>query len=130
LNATIKRHIEKYREGHPEFLDLFLHSIYVDDITYGASDEEAAFNLKSKKVLAEGGFNLRKFVSNSQSLQSHIEASEECGLARGNSSSDSRVVEEDKTYTKDILGRTQSNEDGEQKILGVKWNYVARPIGF
>jgi len=66
-------------------------------------------------VLAKGGFNLRKFVSNSQSLQSRIEVSEECGLARGNLSSDSRVVEEDKTYTKDILGRTQSNEGGENK---------------
>ena len=63
-------HLEKYRERHPEFVNLMTRSIYVDDITYGASNEEAAFELysKSKKVLAEGGFNFRKFVSNSQSL--------------------------------------------------------------
>ena len=40
------------------------------------TDDNAAFELyvKSKKVLAEGGFNLRKFISNSQSLQEPIEA--------------------------------------------------------
>ena len=83
LNATIKHHIEKYTEKNPQFVNLLICSIYVDDITYGASDKEAAFELysKSKKVLAEGGFNLRKFTSNSQSLQGHIEASEGRSLA-------------------------------------------------
>ena len=77
LNATIKHHMQKYREIYPEFVKTFARSIYVDDVTYGASDDDAAFELyvKSKKVLAEGGFNLRKFVSNSQSLQRRIEAS-------------------------------------------------------
>ncbi|XP_065902306.1 uncharacterized protein [Dysidea avara] len=132
LNATIKHHVEEYRENHPEFVNLFTRSIYVDDITYGASDEEAAFELygKSKKVLAEGGFNLRKFVSNSQSLQSRIESSEGHDLVEVNSSNSSSVVEEDKTYTKDVLGRAQSNEGGEQKILGVRWNYVQDQLVF
>ena len=132
LNATIKHHVEKYRENHPEFVNLFTRSIHVDDITYGASDEEAAFEVygKSKKVLAEGGFNLRKFVSNSQSLQSRIESSEGHDLVEVNSSNSSSVVEEDKTYTKDVLGRAQSNEGGEQKILGVRWNYVQDQLVF
>jgi len=132
LNATIKHHVEKYRDSHPEFVNLIMRSIYVDDITYGASDEEAAFELysKSKKVLAEGGFNLRKFVSNSQRLQSRIEASEGHGLVEGNLLNSSSIVEEDKTYTKDVLGRAQSNEGGEQKILGVRWNYVQDQLVF
>lgn len=62
--------MEKYRDVHPECVKIFTGSIYVDDVTYGASDDDAAFELyvKSKKVLAEGGFNLRKFISNFQSL--------------------------------------------------------------
>jgi len=85
LNVTIKHHIEKYGEKHPEFVNLLMSSIYVDDVTYGAGDEEAAFELNSKsnKVLAEGRFDLKKLVSNSQSLQSCIEANEGQGLAEG-----------------------------------------------
>ena len=66
LNATIKHHIEQYKEADPEFVEKFLRSIYVDDLSSGASEVDAAYELylKSKLRLAEGGFNLRKFVSN------------------------------------------------------------------
>ena len=126
LNATIKHRIERYRDVDPESVKLFTQFIYVDDVTYGASDDDDTYELyaKSKKVLAEGGFNLRKFVSNSQRLQNRIETSEECNVINGNSMNDCRVVEEDKTYTKDVLGRTQTSQGGEQKILGVRWNFV------
>ena len=99
LNATIKDHVEEYRDIHPEFVKIFARSIYVDDVTYGASDDVAAFELyvRSKKTLAEEGFNLRKFVSNSQSLQRCIEASE--GHSSFEEKKGCRVVEEDKTYT-------------------------------
>ena len=40
-----------------------------------------------------------------------------------------KVVEEDKSYTKDILGDRQYI-DGEQKILGVKWNFVQDDLIF
>ena len=70
VNATIKHHVEKYSATHPEFVNTFLKSIYVDDVSYDADDEDAAFELymKSEKILAEGGFNLRKFVTNSTRL--------------------------------------------------------------
>jgi len=130
LNATIKHHMQKYREIHPEFVKIFARSIYVDDVTYGASDDDAAFELyvKSKKVLAEGGFNLRKFVSNSQNLQRRIEASE--GHSSFKEKKGCGVVEEDKTYTKDVLGGVQFSQDGEQKILGVRWNFVQDQLVF
>ena len=56
--------------GKNHTLLLFLKSIYVDDVSYGADDEDAAFKLymKSEEILAEGGFNLRKFVTNSARL--------------------------------------------------------------
>ena len=50
---------------------------YVDDVTYAARCDDAAFELyvKSKRCyiyIAEGSFNLRKLISrNSQSLQSN-----------------------------------------------------------
>ena len=70
LNATMKYHIERYKNEDPEFVDQYLRSIYVDDLSSGAADSDAAYGLylKSKLRLAERGFNLRKFVSNSSEL--------------------------------------------------------------
>lgn len=77
LNATINHHMMKYATVYPEFVETFMKSIYVDDISYGAEDDDAGFDLylKSKTILAEGGLNLRKFVTNSASLNQRIQLS-------------------------------------------------------
>ena len=107
-------------------MDRFLRSIYVDDVSFGADSEESAFQLyqKSKSVLAEGGLNLRKFITNSRQLQERIE---QCELAitpveKPNVKANPSVREEDKSYAKDTLGDSQERQ-GEQKILGVKWDF-------
>ena len=38
LNATIHQHMQKYREVDPSFVDTFLSSIYVDDVSIGSAD--------------------------------------------------------------------------------------------
>ena len=70
LNVTINHDIESYRDIDPFFVDNFLSSIYVDDICFGSSDVESMFHLyqKSKVRLAEVGFKLRKFITNSDEL--------------------------------------------------------------
>jgi len=67
LNATIKHHVEQCKDCEPEFVDMFTRSIYVDD----ACDDDGEFDLyrKAKKILPDGRFNLRKFMSNSQDLE-------------------------------------------------------------
>ena len=60
LNATLKHHIERYKNEDPEFVDHFLRSVYVDDLSSDAADNNPAYELYLK--LAEGGFNLRKFI--------------------------------------------------------------------
>ena len=74
LNATISHHLEKYHNDHPELVNTLKRSIYVDDVTYGADQEDDAYKLytMSKKVFADGGFNLRKFVTNSPTLCKRI----------------------------------------------------------
>ena len=64
LNATVK-HVEHYRQEDPEFVDKFLKSLYVDDLSSGAADQDGAYEMytKSRLRLAEGGFTLRKFVN-------------------------------------------------------------------
>jgi hypothetical protein len=48
-----------------------LQSTYVDDIVTGADSDEVTFELytQSKMIFRLGGFNLRKFLSNSRVLQ-------------------------------------------------------------
>ena len=64
LNATIRRHVEKYRDEDPQFMDKFNRSIYVDDLTFGAKTEDEALELftKSRLCMDKAGFTLRKFV--------------------------------------------------------------------
>ena len=78
LNATVKHHVEGYKEEDPEFVEAFLRSIYMDDLSSGGDTDEETYELyiKSKVRLAEGGFNLRKFVTNSPELRKQIEDNE------------------------------------------------------
>ena len=66
LNATLKYHISQY-EADPGLVQNLLNSFYVDDLVTGERGVEECLSLyqKSKKCLLEGGFNLRKWISNS-----------------------------------------------------------------
>lgn len=99
LNATITHHLEKYRGKYPNLVDTLLHSMYVDDVTCGAGSEDEAYQLydRSTKLFAEGGFNLRKFITNSPSLQQKIsQNNQNQNHAKPVSHN---VVEENTTYT-------------------------------
>ena len=125
LNATIKHHLERYKKEFPEFVQTFLRSVYVDDVSFGAEDDNSTYELywKSKNVLAEGGFNLRKFITNSADLQKRIDQNESKPMARVNNG-ECKIEDEDKTYTKSLLGGRIRQCEDEQKILGMRWNFV------
>ena len=76
LNATIAHHIGQYETVDPTFVERFLENIYVDDLSAGGASvsDTYEFYVKSKLRLAEGGFNLRKFMSNSKELMNKIDA--------------------------------------------------------
>ena len=137
----MKYHIERYREEDPEFVEIFLRSIYVDDLSPGAPESDTGYELylKSKVRLAEGGFNLRKFVSNSAELMERIQCNESSisnpvtpeNIVKPEHTQSSQdlpekdvVTEEDKTYAKSMLGAAEDTTSAEQKVLGVRWNFV------
>ena len=68
LNGTIRYHLEANSEKYPELVAKLLISTYVDDVIMSAKTEEEAYKLytKSKVLLKQAGFNLRKYVSNSK----------------------------------------------------------------
>lgn len=118
LNATIRHHLKRYMTTHPELVKRISESIYVDDVVSGADTEEEAFAMyqESKAMLRAGGFNLRKFNTNSSGLRELILQEENAGH-----SSPACTLNSDETYSKTMLGSAQTVAAGEQKTLGVKW---------
>ena len=118
LNATIQHHLEEHKSTLPNAVEILSRSTYVDDTVSGAGTEKDAYQLykESKDLLRQGGFNLRKFVTNSRQLQKEIDDSE--AKVNGNSPS----AKTDETYNKSTLGATQKMCPGEYKVLGVCWS--------
>ena len=78
LNATIKHHLEGYRTSQPRLVDCLSEATYVDDVVFRAASLREAFSLyeEAKPKFKQGGFNLRKFISNDQGLQAEIDDAE------------------------------------------------------
>ena len=112
--------MNEYSRSHPQLVKTLSQSTYVDDIISGAKSVDDAYLLykESKSLLKEGGFNLRKFITNSSQLQERIDEDEGVLHACKN-------PELEETYTRSTLGTNQSLRSGEQKILGVRWNVFA-----
>ena len=126
LNATLRHHLEKYQFNDSLLVQQLSRSIYVDDVVCGAGQEEATYQiyLRSKQILSEGGFNLRKFITNDPHLQRKIDR-EENTTHKG----DQNTNEED-TYAKSTLGQSQVISTGERKVLGVRWNVAMDELIF
>lgn len=75
LNGMLDHHNRKY---DPEFVARFPCAIYVNNVTCWGNDIEDVFQLyfKTSRRLLEGGFNIRKFVSNDSQLQTRIQEEE------------------------------------------------------
>ena len=99
LNATIRHHMESSAESFPYSVHKLQRSMYVDDMG-GAATEEEAYQLyvESKDMLSKGGFNLRKFLTNSFPLQEKINARESC-----TSSLDCKVLGVQWDVSRDLL---------------------------
>ena len=74
LFATNIHHRNKYSAVDKEFVDKFLNSLYVDDLSIGANNVDETFDYfcKCKDRVEEGSFNLRKFRSNPAELEQMI----------------------------------------------------------
>ena len=94
----------------------------MDDLPSGADDEEKAFEIyeSTKRVMKCGGFNLRKWKSNSKSLTDRIE---KCEASTQNEiqANEAIVIEDDRSYVETVVG-PQSVNDSKTKLLGVGWD--------
>ena len=118
LGNVIGLHCLNFKTEYPDLVQLLDHSLYVDDLISGADTVANAFQLyqSAKKVMSAGGFNLRKWKSNSSLLRKLIEEEE-------------RIVEDESSLplntSKDSGGNSTTN-----KLLGVLWDSTLNEFGF
>ena len=74
LAATLKFHCKQYQGAYPETVKSLLSDLYVDDwVTGGESVEEVITKYhQGKQILAEGGFELHKWKSNSNPVLKQV----------------------------------------------------------
>jgi hypothetical protein len=114
-------------------VDAFLRAIYIDGLNSGGNDDSVYTLYKKAKLrLALGGFNLRKFVTNSPELREKIERNESTlsnkltkDIGTSHNPEQLDAVDEDETYSKIMLGTEPTTSEIEQRVLGVNWNFVA-----
>ena len=97
-------------------------SFYVDHFNSREESVEQAFELylKSKKILSDGGFTVRKWSSNSKELLELIRKNELDAINITNT----EESQEESNYAEIMLGHPNQDmqAEGEQKILGLLWN--------
>jgi len=85
-----------------------------------ANTEDETFELytKAKSIFCDGGFNLRKFCTNSTQLQQRIDHTEQLCTLKGAKNDTAHL---DETYIEFTLGDSQGLGTEEQKVLGMCW---------
>ncbi|PFX11054.1 hypothetical protein AWC38_SpisGene25514, partial [Stylophora pistillata] len=131
LGATIKHHLRLYKQSEPEMAEMLEKSLYVDDLITGTETDEEALVVykKSKQIMAEGGFNLRKWNSNSRTLLRAIESVEYSSEAKSNQDN---TTEDDESYA-NLSTTPRSSEvknDTIVKVLGLYWDTASDEFCF
>ena len=130
LGATINHHLDACKNNKVDMVERLRDSLYVDDFVSGAEDDEKAFEVynESKEIMRTGGFNLRKWHSNSSNLMKSINSVEHEVDANSNTST---VLEEDLSFAKASIAQ-QSTARGETqvKVLGSIWDTNADTLLF
>ena len=124
LNAVLHQHLTQYSTIDPSFVTKVLKFLYVDDLASGSDSTESALTLakKIKTRLLEGGFNMRKWLSNSKELMSVFESDPQFSSESPRQQSESRspMTEEDQGYSKSSFDSQQL--DSHPRVLGQLWN--------
>ncbi|CAB4026440.1 Hypothetical predicted protein, partial [Paramuricea clavata] len=79
LASIIQHHLSRHKEREPEMVSLLNDSFYVDDFAGGAKTDDDAVEVyeKAQAIMKDGGFTLRKWMSNSKKFREMVEKNEE-----------------------------------------------------
>ena len=117
LNATIRHHLKTCLPLDSELARELLNSLYVDDYVSGKGDVGSAFTLSKGVMLClkSGGFNTRKWNSNSESVLRSLEK-DEAFSDDFEKSNRPKVAEEDESFSKSVF---KHSSEKDQRVLGM-----------
>ena len=136
LGFTIKHHhLAKYPQSETKLVEVLENSFYVDDLITGEDSVEESFQIYKglKQIMATGGFNLRKWHSNSDELLAKIESNElgsEKPPDRSLMQPNCQTFEEDESYAKSTTGHNTIDKADTVKVLVANWNARSDEIIF
>ena len=122
LGEAIRHHVSKYEKDYPA-VDKVLNRVYADDLSCSVETPLEAMNLykQAKSIMLQGGFNLRKWMSNDKILLNEIRSMENEAIEVSTVDMRSEAVrEDDQTYSEYAIGSPTS--DKYSKVLGVNWD--------
>ena len=138
LASTIRHHLDAHvsEEFKLDFIELLKNSLYVDDLVTGKDSQADALELckKSKSIMQQGGFNLRKWRMNSRTVQEAINRSNDTVEPAVTTDGEKFISEEDESYAKTTTGPpTSANSTADNatvKVLGSIWNTATDQFKF
>jgi hypothetical protein len=103
LGSTIRHHLDTQKNVNPELIEILKNSFYVDDFISGADDEKKVLDLtdSAKTVMKRGAFNLRKWTTNSSSVQEKLPETD-IHTKTAPKHSSVNVVEDDQSYSESV----------------------------
>ena len=135
LGFTISHHLDQYLQSDSKLVSLLKESFYVDDFVTGEESVKQSFHIykRSKEIMEDVGFNLRKWNTNSQALRDKIEVHELSHEATTNDKSTQEHVshsivpahtsEEDESYAKLTTGNNATDPSNNSvAVLGSNWD--------
>ena len=127
LGSVISHHLEKHQSRYPAVISAIRDSFYVDDMISGGRTVDEAFEIYdvARQVMLDGGFNLRKWISNSPELLSRIVASSGQHV---NDSGTCTVHVEGKVPSQLVGSNSQGTE--HLKLLGIMWKSESDHFSF
>ena len=128
--STIRHHLDSQvsEEFKPHFIEVLKKSLYVDDLVTDAGDEAKALELcsQSKSLTQRGGFNLRKWKTNSKIVQEAINGMNDHANPTTERGSTKTITKEHETYAKTMneppIAAGSTSENAILKVLGSIWN--------
>ena len=119
-----------------ELIERLKNSLYVDDLVTGEANNDKVLDLysKSKSIMQRGGFNLRKWNTNSTVVREAINRSTEGVTPPSVSEGLKSVNEEDESYAKATTGPPVNDDKTADsnivKVLGSIWNIATDEFTF
>ncbi|XP_068670895.1 uncharacterized protein [Montipora foliosa] len=128
LNVTLRNHLTRSENIDPEFVAAVVRALYVDDFASGENTVTKFLELyhKLKLRFREGGFNMRKWASNSEELTEMIKRAEESlswepelSCKATPTLTEPNIEEEDWTVSN---SNNNVSEETVVKVMGVQWH--------